>query len=131
MAAGRISAAPREGRGRVTGEPRALAARSSIMPIVMHGGTRVVGAADSLEGDFLEAGLRGDLLRVGGTAAGNFGPVGILPPTPDEGEGNGEEEAGRAPMSPGPEDDGNACFFGIAEAAKEESFMRSKYKINK
>ena len=70
--------------------------------------------------------MRDDLLGAGGTAAGNFGPVRILPPTPNKGEGNGKEEAGRALTSTSPEEDDKVGSVGIAETTKEESLMRSK-----
>ena len=120
IATGRMSVAPLEGHRRGIDEPRALAARSSIASIVVRGKARVGEAAGSFEGDFLEAGLRGDLLGAGGGATGNSDPVGILPPTPDE------DDVGRTPASLDPEEAGREVPVGIAETAKEEEFREEQ-----
>ena len=113
-AAGRMSAAPLEGRRRGIDEPRALAARSSIAPILVLGGIRVGDAADSLEGDFWGAFLRGDFLRAGGSATGTSGPARIPPPVPDAGD------AERELASPEPVGVGMEGSIRIAGTAKED-----------
>ena len=124
-----MSAASREGRGGGIGVSRAFAACSNIVFIVVHGSTRVAGAAGLSGRDFLTADLRGDLLGAWGTASCVFDPVGILLPTPNRGDGNGNEDSGRALAGFGPEEGGGEVSVGIS--AKEEESRQKQVKKNK
>ena len=93
----------------------------------VRGSTRAAGSAGLLGTDFLTAGLKSDLLGALGTAADVFDPVGTLLPMPSRGDGNGNEDPGRALAGFSPKEGGREISAGMS-AKEEESRQKLKKK---